>query len=82
MNWINVGAVMNLGTYTVTEFCPVSKAHYLFTALGLRHLIVLGNRSARSSGRGSYGGGKVVGVITRINLLKEYIQEKSGIFDM
>ena len=85
IKWINVGAVMNLGTYTVTEFCPVSKAHYLFTALGLRHLIVLGhaddkdsfgNKSTRS------GGGKVVGVITRINLLKEYIQEKTGIYDM
>jgi len=46
----------------------VSKAHFLFTSLGLRHLIVLGGE----------GGGKVVGIITRINLLKEYIEERTG----
>jgi hypothetical protein len=46
----------------------VSKAHFLFTSLGLRHLIVLGGES----------GGKVVGMITRINLLKEFVEERTG----
>ena len=100
--WVNVGAVMNLGTYTVTEFCPVSKAKYLFTALGLRHLIVLGSSASTGSvdvasrndpihtntirgkirGWSGGGGGKVVGVVTRINLLKEYIHEKTGVHDL
>lgn len=66
--WVNIAAVMNQGTYTVTEFCPVSKAHFLFTALGLRHLIVLGGDS----------GGSVVGIITRINLLKFSIEDRTG----
>jgi len=46
----------------------VSKAHFLFTNLGLRHLIVLGGET----------GGQVVGLITRINLLREYIEERMG----
>ena len=46
----------------------VSKAHFLFTSLGLRHLIVLGGES----------GGQVVGIITRINLLRESIADRSG----
>jgi CBS domain-containing protein len=66
--WVNIAAVMNRGTYTVTEFCPVSKAHFLFTALGLRHLIVLGGSS----------GGSVVGIITRINLLKCSLEDRTG----
>ena len=65
--WVSVAAVMNRGTYTVNHFCPVSKAHYMFTRLGLRHLIVLGV------------GGRVVGILTRINLLKDSIQERTGI---
>jgi CBS domain-containing protein len=66
--WVNIAAVMNTGTYTVNEFCPVSKAHFLFTALGLRHLIVLGGDT----------GGSVVGIITRINLLKSCIESRTG----
>ena len=66
--WVNIAAVMNQCTYTVTEFCHVSKAHFLFTALGLRHLIVLGGDS----------GGSVVGIITRINLLKFSIENRTG----
>ena len=66
--WVNISAVMNQGTYTVTEFCPVSKAHFLFTALGLRHLIVLGGDT----------GGAVVGIVTRINLLKCSVEERTG----
>jgi CBS domain-containing protein len=65
---VNVAAVMNQGTYTVTELCPVSKAYYLFTALGLRHLIVLGGES----------GGEVAGILTRINFLEEFIEERTG----
>ncbi len=66
--WVNIAAVMNQGTHTVTEFCPVSKAHFLFTALGLRHLIVLGGDT----------GGSVVGIITRINLLKFSVEDRTG----
>jgi H+/Cl- antiporter ClcA len=66
--WVSLGSVMNRGTYSVVGSCPVSKAHHLFTALGLRHLIVLGGQS----------GGEVVGILTRINLLKESIQERTG----
>jgi CBS domain-containing protein len=66
--WVNIAAVMNRGTYTVTEFCPLSKAHFLFTALGLRHLIVLGGDS----------GGTVVGIVTRINLLKSSVEDRTG----
>jgi hypothetical protein len=66
--WVSLGSIMNRGTYSVTETCPVSKAHHLFTALGLRHLIVLGGQS----------GGEVVGMLTRINLLMESIQERTG----
>jgi len=65
--YIHVGAVMNRGTYCVNEFCPVSKAHLIFTALGLRHLIVLGGPT----------GGQVVGILTRINFLREYIEERT-----
>ena len=66
-HWVRVAAVMNRGTYTVNQHCPVSKAHAMFTALGLRHLIVLGAQ------------GRVVGILTRINLLKESIQERTGV---
>jgi hypothetical protein len=66
--WVSLGSVMNRGTYSVMEFCPVSKARHLFTALGLRHLIVLGGKS----------GGETVGILTRLNLLKESIEEQTG----
>jgi signal-transduction protein with cAMP-binding, CBS, and nucleotidyltransferase domain len=64
--WVHVAAVMNRGTYCVTDTMPVSKAHHLFTLLGLRHLVVLGE------------GGAVCGIVTRINLLKEFITERTG----
>lgn len=64
---VNVAAVMNRGSFTVPDFCPVSKAHTLFTTLGLRHLVVLGGKS----------GGKVVGVVTRVNFLDSQIEEKT-----
>ena len=63
--WVHIAAVMNRGTYTVTDFCPVSKAMRLFAALGLRHLVVLGGET----------GGSVVGVVTRANLLSSHIDE-------
>jgi chloride channel 7 len=66
--WVHIAAVMNRGTYTVTEFCPVSKAMRLFTALGLRHLVVLGGET----------GGSVVGVVTRANLLSSHIESLHG----
>ena len=52
------------------EFCPVSKAYKLFTSLGLRHLVVLG---------GGESGGEVVGILSRANLVPEYIQERTGL---
>jgi H+/Cl- antiporter ClcA len=66
--WVNIAAVMNRGTYTVTEFCPVSKALNMFTALGLRHLVVLGGST----------GGSVVGILTRANLLPARIESLYG----
>lgn len=69
-HFVNIGAVMNRGAFVVTEFCPVSKAYNLFTALGLRHLVVLG---------GSGSGGEVVGVLSRANLVPEYIKERTGL---
>jgi len=66
--YLNLAAVMNRGTFCVSEHCPVSKAYDIFTALGLRHLIVVGGDT----------GGQVVGILTRINFLKEYIHERTG----
>jgi hypothetical protein len=66
--YVNLGAVMNRGTHCVTEFCPMSKAHRMFTHLGLRHIVVLGGDS----------GGEVVGVITRENLLPGFIKDRTG----
>lgn len=65
--WVYIAAVLNRGTYCVHDHCPVSKAYKLFTALGLRHLIVLGGPS----------GGEVVGILTRINFLKESIESRT-----
>lgn len=65
---VDIGGVMNRGTYCVTEFCPVSKVLALVTKLGLRHVVVLG---------GDHGS-QVVGIITRMNLLPRYIKQKSG----
>jgi len=64
--WVDIGAVMNRGTFCVPEFCPVSKAYSLFTMLGLRHLIVLGGDS----------GGEVVGVLARVDLVPSNIKER------
>jgi len=99
--WVDLAAVANRGTYTVPEFCPVSKAyklceledlysidsfpyvlflilpyiclysiyHIIVTALGLRHIIVLGGST----------GGEVVGVLTRASFLDYHIEEESGL---
>eukprot|EP00522_Entomoneis_paludosa_P007011 CAMPEP_0172443238 /NCGR_PEP_ID=MMETSP1065-20121228/3532_1 /TAXON_ID=265537 /ORGANISM="Amphiprora paludosa, Strain CCMP125" /LENGTH=1034 /DNA_ID=CAMNT_0013193407 /DNA_START=12 /DNA_END=3116 /DNA_ORIENTATION=+ len=67
-SWVPVGDVMNLGTYCVRDTMPVSKAYQMFTELGLRHLVVLGGES----------GGEVVGVLTRINFLTKFIEERTG----
>jgi len=40
----------------------------LFTELGLRHLVVIGGE----------GGGEVVGLLTRINFLSSFIEERTG----
>uniref|UniRef100_A0A7S2XPI2 Chloride channel protein n=1 Tax=Attheya septentrionalis TaxID=420275 RepID=A0A7S2XPI2_9STRA len=65
---VDVASVMNQGAYCITESCPLSKAQSMFTALGLRHLVVLG---------GKYGG-TVVGMITRCNLDERFIKERTG----
>lgn len=66
--YVTIGAVVNRGSICVNDFCPVSKARQIFTAMGLRHLIVLGD------------GGRVVGILTRINFLNEYIEERTRCF--
>ena len=53
----------------LSEYCPVSKAYLLFTSLGLRHLVVLGGKT----------GGEVVGMLTREDLLPDYIKTRTGI---
>ena len=64
---VDVAAAMNRGAYTVTQNCPLSKAYSLFTALGLRHLPVLGKD------------GTVVGMLSRANFLPEHIEKHTGI---
>lgn len=59
---VNVAAIMNRGAYSVPEMFPLSKCYSMFTALGLRHLVVLGK------------GGKVSGMITRYNLSSNYLE--------
>lgn len=66
--WVNTEAVANKGTCTVQEFTPVSKAYKLFTALGLRHIVVLGGDS----------GGEVVGLLTRASFIDQHIEDGSG----
>jgi CBS domain-containing protein len=61
---VNVAAIMNRGAYSVPEMFPLSKCYSMFTALGLRHLVVLGK------------GGKVSGMITRYNLSPSYLEKK------
>lgn len=73
-NTVNVAAAMNRGTYCVTETCPLTKAYELVTSLGLQHLVVLGG--------GGESGGRVVGVITRTNLLPhllDFVEERMGL---
>ena len=64
---VDVAAAMNRGAYTITQNCPLSKAYNLFTALGLRHLPVLGKD------------GSVVGILTRSNFNPEYIERRTGL---
>lgn len=61
---VNVAAIMNRGAYSVPEMFPLSKCYSMFTALGLRHLVVLGK------------GGKVSGMITRYNLSSSYLEKR------
>ena len=65
---VDIGATMNRGAYSVTEGCPVSKAYEMFTALGLRHLVVLGGE----------GGGEVKGILTRSNFNLEFMENRTG----
>lgn len=64
---LDIAAVMNMGAYTVTQNCPLSKAYVLFAAMGLRHLPVLGRD------------GNVVGMVSRSNFLPEYMEERTGL---
>jgi len=65
---VSVEAVMNRGAHVILEGCPLSKAFELFTKMGLRHLTVIGGVEK----------GKVVGIITRENLLDENLEEATG----
>jgi len=64
---VDIGAAMNRGAYCVTEGCPASKAYQMYTALGLRHLVVLGGK----------GGGDVVGILTRSNFDLGYMEGRT-----
>lgn len=64
---VNLSAVMNRGAFCVPHYFPLSKAYMLFTKLGLRWIVVTGSSS----------GGKVVGILTRKNLLPAEIQAKT-----
>ena len=64
---VDVAAAMNRGAYSVVQNTPLSKAYLLFTALGLRTLPVLGQN------------GCVVGIISRSNLLPEYMELRTGL---
>jgi CBS domain-containing protein len=64
---LDCAAAMNMGAYTVNQNCPISKAYTLFTAMGLRHLPVLGRN------------GEVVGMITRSNFLPEFMEKRTGL---
>jgi CBS domain-containing protein len=68
-HYVDLAAVMNKGSYCVPDDFPVSKAHFLFTKLGLRWTVVLGGSS----------GGEVVGVLTRSSLLRSHIGEQAGV---
>jgi len=65
---VDLEAVMNLGTYSVPEHFPLSKAYNLFTLLGLRWIVVVGG----------VDGGTVVGVLTRESFSESYLREKTG----
>ncbi|GMI20493.1 hypothetical protein TrRE_jg7992 [Triparma retinervis] len=56
---VNVGGVMNVAPHTVKPNTPLSRAYRLFTNMGLRHLTVVD------------GGGRVAGMVTRKDILKE-----------
>lgn len=66
-SFVDIGAAMNRGAYSVVETTPVSKAYALFCSLGLRTLTVLGER------------GKVVGIISRSNLMPEFMESRTGL---
>lgn len=65
---LDLEAVMNRGTYSVPEHCPLSKAYSLFTLLGLRWIVVVGGKD----------GGTVVGMLTRESFLDSYLKLKTG----
>jgi len=58
---VDIDAVMNRACHCVLENCPLSTAFKKFSVLGLRHLCVIGSK------------GKIVGIVTRSNLISEYI---------
>jgi CBS domain-containing protein len=64
---VDIGAAMNRGAYSVVQNTPLTKAYEIFTALGLRTLPVLGKS------------GVVVGIVTRSNLLPEYMEDRTGL---
>ena len=61
---VNLRAVMNRGALSIPHSFPLSKAHFLFTNLGLRWIVITGSK-----------GGDVVGILTRRNLLPSHIRK-------
>lgn len=62
---------MNVSPHVVLDSTPLSVAYGLFTTVGLRHLVVLGPRGEEEDGTG-----KVVGIVTRKDLLEEVLEER------
>ena len=65
---VDIASIMNIAPHVVLETTPLSRAYRLFTTMGLRHLVVLGEF------------GRVTGIVTRENLGEEFISERIGPF--
>ncbi|GMH88946.1 hypothetical protein TL16_g11308 [Triparma laevis f. inornata] len=70
---VDIKSVMNVSPHVVLETCPLSVAYRLFTNIGLRHLVVLGGGEG---GREEDLQGRVVGIVTRLDLLEETLHDK------
>ena len=70
---VDIKSIMNVSPHVVLETCPLSVAYRLFTNIGLRHLVVLGGGEGQ---RVEGEQGRVVGMVTRSDLLEDMLHEK------